>query len=113
MKDEEALELVNETFKKLIESKTINDVNEIINRSDILKKNQMSKEKYPKIDFKITSDEIKKLKENAIITNGLISKSIVDSDPPLTKLFYAVLWKNGDLDKLKHIIEGIAVPEDS
>jgi hypothetical protein len=27
--------------------------------------------------------------------------------PPLTKLLYAVLWKNGDLAKVKHVVKGI------
>src|SRR5690606_32497026 len=35
----------------------------------------------------------------------------VSSADPLAKLLYSVLWKNGDLLKVKHIIEGIVSEE--
>lgn len=61
---------------------------------------------YPPLKFKITKEEINNLKENGLITADNVLTDISNTDP-LTKLLYSVLWKNGDLKKVKHIIEGI------
>ena len=36
-----------------------------------------------------------------------ISKEELDKQSLLTKLLYSIIWKNGDLGKEKHIIEGV------
>lgn len=64
---------------------------------------------YPKIDFKIDGQDIQALIDQEILdhdlnfTNNVTSK-ITD---PLAKLLYATAWKNGDLKKVRRIINGI------
>lgn len=64
--------------------------------------------KYPPLNFQITATEIQALRNGRCIndSNEIITNSINDKDP-LTKLLYALIWKNGDVAKLKHIINGV------
>lgn len=99
------MEIIERTFDKLHASRTIAQVEKII--SDLgVEKYQMDDENYPKIDFKISKEEIEELKDKGIIKRDNTLSNISYSDP-LTNLLYSVLWKNGDLKKVKHIIEGI------
>jgi hypothetical protein len=54
-----------------------------------------------------------------LMNNGLIDKEynfinekISKMTDPLSKLLYAMAWKNGDLKKIKHIIKGVLNEED-
>ncbi len=100
------MEKVKRIFEKLMTSKTIEDVERILDDPMIDKKNQMDDQLYPQLKFKITKDEIEDLKKKGIITSDNLLSDISNADT-LTKLLYAVSWKNGDLKKIKHIIEGI------
>jgi len=83
---------------------------ELINLFDKYNIKRRDRKKYPDLDFKIKEDEIDFLKNNGLITNeNNLNESLPKSEKltTLEKLFYAVLWKNGDLVKLKHIILGI------
>ncbi|MBK9490049.1 MAG: hypothetical protein IPO07_15690 [Haliscomenobacter sp.] len=66
-------------------------------------------ETYPKIEFDIKPDEIQGLIDNHFIDKELNLKTDITSKlkDSLTKLLYAMVWKNGDLKKIKHIIKGI------
>lgn len=61
------------------------------------------KKKYPKIDFKID------FKKDETTFKKIIQDENfqVNLKTPLEKLFYAILWKQGDLTKIKHILKGI------
>ncbi|WP_439490745.1 hypothetical protein [Algoriphagus sp.] len=64
--------------------------------------------KYPIVDFRLTVADIEKLKADGIInpeTNKLAFQNFPDD--PLSKLLAAVLWKNGDIHKVQHLIDGI------
>ena len=100
------MEIIRRTFEKLLKSKTVDEVEEILDDLEIDKKNRMDDNSYPRLKFKITKEEINGLKENGIITADNLLTDISNADT-LTKLLYAVSWKNGDLKKVKHIIEGI------
>ena len=73
----------------------------------------MKVDEYPKIEFKITGEEIKTLLEQNFIDKNLNFSSTITSKltDPLTKLLYAIAWKNGDLKKIKHIIKGVTDSE--
>lgn len=101
---------VTKTFEKLMASKSISDVEQILDTLGIDKKYRMNDKVYPQIKFKITRQEIKDLKKQGIITADNLLADISNA-APLTKLLYSVLWKNGDLLKVKHIIEGIVSEE--
>ncbi len=96
-------------FMKQIESSTsIEDLDEIRNKADIPLKYQTSDIKYPKIDFQISPEDIQNLRFKKVLTND--NSFVLNQEElqtPLEKLLYAVLWKQGDLPKLKHVIEGI------
>lgn len=100
------MEIIARTFDKLRTSKTIDEVEKILDDLKIDKKYRMDDKVYPRLKFKITKQEIEELKEKGLITadNSLTDISSADT---LTKLLYSVSWKNGDLKKVKHIIEGI------
>ena len=100
------MEIIRRTFEKLLKSKTVDEVEEILDDLEIDKKNRMDDNSYPRLKFKITKEEINGLKEKGIITADNLLADISSADT-LTKLLYAVSWKNGDLKKVKHIIEGI------
>ena len=104
------MEIVKKTFDLLEQSKTTNEVEEILDKLNIDLKYRINPEIYPEIKFKITKQEIEELKSKGLISkdNVLVDLSHADT---LTKLLYSVLWKNGDLKKINHIIEGIISDE--
>ncbi len=64
---------------------------------------------YPKIDFQIRNNEILSLVESGLLDENLNFSTSASSRlaDPITKLLYAIAWKNGDLKKLKHIARGV------
>src|ERR1035437_948142 len=58
--------------------------------------------KYPKLQFQLNNKDVDGLLDG----NGEVSINQKDLDP-IAKLLYAMIWKQGDLQKLKHIIRGI------
>lgn len=110
MTEREARELIIWVFEKIHEAKSIQDLVEIENNPMIPGKNRINDSNYPGIDFKITPDEIQWMMDHRLIDNNYrfasgISSKITD---PLTKVLFALAWKNGDLNKAKHIIRRIA-----
>lgn len=108
MTNSEAKELVDEVFEKITSSESIDQIKEL-KKDDRIKKNWMSTESYPMITFKITPEEIIDLKNEGKLTDGLQFTYDLPSkiDDPLSKILYALAWKNGDLPKIKHILRGI------
>lgn len=100
------MDAVKLAFEKLLAAKTIADVEGILDDLKIDNKYRMDDSVYPQLQFNITKQEIVELKEKGEITKDNLLADISDGEP-LTKLLYSVLWKNGDLKKVKHIIEGI------
>lgn len=109
MTDEQALKLTKDIFELIKKSKTISDLEAIPDKLQIPTKNRMNSSNYPKIEFKIDPGEIQSLLDNKILDNELNITTDITSrlTDPLTKLLYALSWKNGDLRKIKHIIRGI------
>lgn len=100
------MEIVRQTFDRLLKSVTIEEVERILDDIKVDKKHRMGDSAYPKLKFNITKEEIAELKEKGIVTENNLLSDIFNADT-LTKLLYALSWKNGDLKKIKHIIEGI------
>jgi hypothetical protein len=71
----------------------------------------IKEQKYPKIEFNLSVEEIRQLKETGILTDeNKFNKNLADGKTmldPLSKILYAMLWKNGDLGKEHVIIDGI------
>ena len=113
MTNEEAKNKVTEVFEAINKSETIKDI-EAITEKLIPKKIRFDLISYPKIEFRITHQEINDLIESGILikseiqTEGYdLSDKITNSSDTLTKLLYSLVWKMGDLKKLRHIIQGI------
>jgi hypothetical protein len=109
MTNQNAIKFTKDIFDLIKQSKTILDVENIADTVKIPEKNRMKIDGYPKIEFKISSDEIQTLLTENLIDKGLNFATDVTSklSDPLTKLLYATAWKNGDLKKVKHIIKGV------
>jgi hypothetical protein len=93
--------LVKEIFEKINEAKTINDLKGI-EEYESLSKYKMDYKNYPRIEFAITEKEI-----NSLFPRNNLDELTIIPETPLEKLLYAVIWKNGDLKKIKHIVHGI------
>jgi hypothetical protein len=95
-------------------SKTIIDLESIQDNLNILSKNRMNLDSYPKIEFEVNQKDIQTLLDNKILDNNLNFTADVTSKltDPLTKILYATAWKNGDLKKIKHIIKGVVDSEE-
>ena len=106
MTDQEAKNFVSDIFEKITKASTKNDLIKI-EKESFESKYQMDTETFPKIDFNISSDEIDNLIVNNVIDKNYNLKPIPENSTPLTKLLYSIIWKNGDLKKLKHIAKGI------
>jgi hypothetical protein len=92
-------------FKEIEGSVTAVDLEKIAKRYDL----KIDYKKYPRLDFQISKDEIVKLFEQEKISideSSYLSFNQKDLDP-LAKLLYSIIWKQGDLQKLRHIIDGI------
>lgn len=100
------METIRKAFEILSEAHTIEDVNNILNTLNVGNKYRMDDKSYPQITFKITSEEIQKLRNKKLLNSDNLLTD-VSNESSLTKLLYAVAWKNGDLKKIRHIIEGI------
>lgn len=98
IKDDESLA----TRQKLIEAAF----------SGLLEKNYPNGNKFPRIAFNITKDDLEEISES--IENFSFTKDLAKGKglSTLEKIMYAVLWKNGDLGKESHIIRGILEKDD-
>jgi hypothetical protein len=94
---------VKDVFEKL---EKITSVEEIEPLFSGFEKFRMNDDVYPQIQFQSKKDDIEALISKGIITTEKSLSKSFEGDT-LSKLLYAVLWKNGDLSKIKHIIEGI------
>ena len=94
---------VIDVFEKLTKATSIKEVKSLFLGFE---KFMMNDDVYPEIRFKIEKRDIEDLIRKGIITEEKKLSKSFDGEA-LSKLLYAVLWKNGDLSKLKHIIEGI------
>ncbi|MBW8683284.1 hypothetical protein [Chitinophaga rhizophila] len=99
-------------FEELLMCKSTGEVDKLLERHNIDKKFHFPEKNYPKLTFKILPEEIITLKEKGILSED---NSLKDTTHFTTteKLLYALVWKNGDLQKLKHIINGILADADN
>jgi hypothetical protein len=94
-------------FDKLLAAKNSDEISVLFTEYRIPKKD---KNKYPDLHFTISQTEIGTLKSKGIITGKNTLAPDVSANTELSsleKLLYAVIWKNGDLAKIQHIISGI------
>ncbi len=117
MNNQEAKNLVKNLIKKIADAKNIHSLYQIpceLNLKDQITRN-MPGSMYPKLDMKISPEDIKQLQESGCINEEMqfshtIATGQTSNGSQLTaleKLLFSVIWKNGDLGKEKHLIKGI------
>ncbi|KAA5542326.1 hypothetical protein [Adhaeribacter rhizoryzae] len=100
---------VDNAFQKLSKATSIVEVELIPDTLKILPQNKLSTESYPEIKYSLTLEEIQDLKRSGLLEeNNTFSTDLSAADlDPVAKLLYAIAWKNGDLQKVKHIVAGV------
>lgn len=103
MTNNEAKTMIDDVFSRIRGATSIADLIEMLTDSKFIN------EKYPRIHFSIRASEIKQLQERSVLNHDLTihPEAISNSNDVLTRLLYAIAWKNGDLNKLKHVVRGI------
>lgn len=90
-------------------------ITKILNQFPLVDKVKPDIAKFPRIRFDLSIEEVEHLKAKGLIDsdNRLTgSFSSLESLTSMEKLLYSVLWKQGDLGKERHIINGISSVED-
>ncbi len=108
---------VSVIFSKIEVAKSIEELKSIQNLKEFpyLKEFDIDERKYPRLDISLTLEEVKSLKKEGLLeSNGSISLNLAKNNAlsPLEKLLFSILWKNTDLGKEKHIIEGVIGRDD-
>jgi hypothetical protein len=105
MFNKEALQRIQEIFEAISQASTIADLNRIETSFD--QKFRFNVAKYPKLAFSLSSKELKPLEEGMTRSEeGVINQSLLKENP-LAKVLYGIVWKQGDLAKVKHIVNGV------
>jgi hypothetical protein len=105
MSNTDALQRVREIFEAISQASTIDELKRIENSFD--QNYRFKNGKYPRIAFSLISGEINQLRENkALSEEGVINQNLLKENP-LAKLLYGIVWKQGDLAKVKHIVNGV------
>lgn len=109
MENTEAVKFIETVFDLIGESHSISDLKNIKNKAEIKNRFFMDSETYPPIEFSISNDEIETLiKEKSINEDFSLNTSLAKSlKDPFSKLLYSLIWKQGDLKKIRHIVQGI------
>ena len=95
----------NSIFARIENSETEEELKRIAAEYDL----NLIENKYPRLGMKISAEEILELKESKVLTVDVDNNLTINQERlnPITKLLYALVWKQGDLQKLKQIIQGI------
>jgi hypothetical protein len=109
------LEVYNKTkslFAELEKCENLESLQGFLQASNLEQEVKAFYEKYPAFDFTLTPNDINALRNAGVITE--INTLNPDKFPKdsLSKLLAAVLWKNGDIKKVQHLIDGIVGAQD-
>jgi hypothetical protein len=112
MTDCEAKKMIDKVFDDIMKVESISNLLCIIKQYPLMNNNQVDAEKYPFLELTLTPSEISSLKKKGILDEkqGVLTKALavkVNKLTPLEKLLYSIIWKNGDLGKERHIVDGI------
>ena len=107
MTDGDVIILVNNIFSKIHDARTISELESI--PKEIPSKFKYDENKYPPLKIEFSEQEIKSIKNIFEDSNINLQESL---NGPIAKLLYALIWKQGDLVKLKPIAEGMNIELD-
>lgn len=109
MSDREAIKLVEKTILKIKAAKNNKELEKI--PGELSFRFSYDERKYPPLTFEFSNKEIKSIETIFSKDQGVA----IDIQPllkdPITKLLYALVWKQGDLIKLNAIADGLTGTE--
>jgi len=108
MNSKKAKAHVNNLFQEIECSKSVEDLEKLLAQE--LASTRMDLVTYPPLEFSISIEDISILRESGLIDkdgNLTHDREKLNERGALVKLLYAILWKQGDLKKVKHIVAGI------
>lgn len=114
--DENSYRIVKRVFgeiEQFVHSKKLpkDAIEEILRQNPRINKVKPDTKQYPRIQFNLSESEIRKIKEAGFLDDEFrLTDKICQEEnksTPLEKLLYSVLWKQGDLNKERHIIAGV------
>lgn len=109
MTNQKVIDFTSKIFNALHLAKKIDDLKNIIHTNNELAKNAKRSEKYPEWKLSISAQEITSNGLHTIFekTDANFFDQFNTELTPLEKLLLATTWKQGDLQKVNHIIDGI------
>lgn len=108
-------EYSSEILQKILNSRSGRDLKLILD-DEQLEKYRMNTDRYHQLNLTITKEQLQSYIASGLISeDGSFNERMPDQESTATKLLYAFLWKQGDLQKVKYIVQGITgyepVPE--
>jgi hypothetical protein len=107
MTSQEAYYNLRDLFKNLETHRSLSDLEVFTVQTGLDEPVSHFYEKYPKLKIGINKDEIVSLKKEGILDEENKINTDNFTGTPLERLLAAALWKNGDINKLQHIVDGI------
>jgi hypothetical protein len=76
--------------------------------------NRVKVELFPQITFDLSRADVQGMQNAGVLTKeGVFAPNWLDHvHDPVARLLYAIAWKNGDLPKIKHIVQGVLADDD-
>ena len=114
MNNLEAVALIDNTFSSIMNAKSVSSLKDILSSHPLLTAKQMDRSKYPELQLQITPEDVSSLMGEMLDDDLRLHADLsARLETPLEKLLYALAWKNGDLQKLGHIVKGASEVGDS
>jgi hypothetical protein len=105
----EALDLVKNTFTAILNALDVSVLKKILTHNQTLNTWRMDRSKYPELQLELTAEDIGSLMADKLDEDLRLHADLsARLETPLEKLLYALVWKNGDLQKVAHIVKGAA-----
>lgn len=100
-------DLIKAQFQELEKLDSLKKLDSFIEENQLGGRIKAFYTKYPQVDFRLSVADIEKLKSMKIINEDHTLEMLNFPEDPLAKLLAAVLWKNGDIHKVQHLVDGI------
>jgi hypothetical protein len=116
MENAECKELINFIFQSIAECRTSKNVDAILEQCGdrIPISHRVDVKQFPRITFDVSKEDIRGMQNGGILTQEcVLAPDWLDHvHDPVARLLYSMAWKNGDLPKIKHIIQGVLAEDD-
>lgn len=111
MNDTECKSLITFVFQQIAQCNSTKEVDAILDQcaNGIITSKRVNVEWFPRITFDLSKEDIRGMQNGGILTDeGVFAPDWLDHvHDPVARLLYAMAWKNGDLPKIKHIVQGV------